>query len=89
MLLIQFVENGFKHGMEMQKGDSYLRINIEQEDGRLKYESINSLNGQSFKEGGVGLTNVRKRLEILYPGKHTLQVTSTDLIFRVLLEVEL
>jgi sensor histidine kinase YesM len=89
MLLIQFVENGFKHGMELQKGNSYLRIHIAQDNGRLKYESINSINGQSFKEGGVGLTNLRKRLEILYPGKHSLEVFSNEQVFRVVLEVEL
>jgi sensor histidine kinase YesM len=89
MLLIQFVENGFKHGVEMEKANSYLDINIHLNNGSLQYESVNSINGQAWKSGGVGLTNVRKRLELLYPQKHELQVIRDDNEFRVKLELTL
>ena len=89
MLLIQFVENGFKHGMEQQKGHSFLRINIILQENRLLYESSNSLNGHNTKEGsgGVGLSNVKKRLEILYPGRHNLQILADETEFKVMLEL--
>ena len=89
MLLIQFVENGFKHGMELNKADSYLTINIHVENGRLQYESVNSLNGQLFKEGGIGLSSIRKRLEMLYPNQHTLDIHSDQEYFKVALSISL
>jgi sensor histidine kinase YesM len=89
MLLIQFVENGFKHGIEKEKANSYLRINIHVHNGSLQYESVNSINGATWKSGGVGLTNVRKRLDLLYPHKHDLEVTRGDHEFRVKLQITL
>jgi sensor histidine kinase YesM len=89
MLLIQFVENGFKHGIEKEKSNSYLHINIHVHNGSLEYESVNSINGQTWKSGGVGLTNVRKRLDLLYPQKHDLQVVRGDHEFRVKLQLTL
>jgi LytS/YehU family sensor histidine kinase len=55
----------------------------------LEYESVNSINGQTWKSGGVGLTNVRKRLDLLYPQKHDLQVVRGDHEFRVKLQLTL
>jgi sensor histidine kinase YesM len=89
MLLIQFVENGFKHGIEQEKYNSYLHINIHLNNGSLKYESVNSINGTTMKSGGVGLNNVRKRLDLLYPQKHDLQVIRGHNEFRVKLEITL
>lgn len=91
MLLIQFVENGFKHGMEKEKGDSYLQITINASNGHLLYESVNSNTHQPAKEGssGVGLTNARKRLEILYPNRHTLDIVSLGEEFKVILDITL
>lgn len=89
MLLIQFVENGFKHGIEKEKLNSYLRINIHVHNGSLQYESVNSITGQIGKTGGVGLNNVRKRLDLLYPQKHELQVVRDENEFRVKLQLTL
>jgi hypothetical protein len=89
MLLIQFVENAFKHGMEQEKCNSFLRININIHSGSLEYESANSINDQSVKNGGVGLTNVKKRLDLLYPQKHDLQVMPGEQEYRVKLKLTL
>lgn len=89
MLLIQFVENGFKHGIEKEKSNSYLRIHIHVNNGSLQYESVNSINGGNGKSGGVGLTNVKKRLDLLYPQKHELQVMRGDHEYRVKLQLTL
>jgi LytS/YehU family sensor histidine kinase len=89
MLLIQFVENAFKHGIEKEKANSFLHIHINVENGVLLYESVNSINGHGGKNGGVGLTNVRKRLDLLYPQKHDLQVVPRDHEFRVKLQLTL
>jgi hypothetical protein len=91
MLLIQFVENAFKHGMEKEKekSNSFLQININVLNGSLEYESTNSINGHTAKNGGIGLTNVRKRLDMLYPQKHDLQVIPGDHEYRVKLKLTL
>ena len=90
LLLIQFIENAFKHGMEQHKKNSYLEININIENGSLRYSSVNSINDVASQiSGGVGLVNVRKRLEISYPGKHDLHIHSDNREYRVELVIQL
>jgi LytS/YehU family sensor histidine kinase len=89
MLLIQFVENAFKHGIEKEKSNSYLYINIKVDNGSLEYESANSFNGFTGKNGGIGLTNARKRLELLYPQNHELLVLPGDHEYLVKLKLTL
>jgi two-component system LytT family sensor kinase len=90
MILIQFIENAFKHGLEEYKNNSYLNIKITIENGHLRYESVNSIaKTTSSSNGGVGLTNVRKRLNIIYPSKHRLHIHSDNLEYKVDLTLEL
>ncbi len=90
LLLIQFIENAFKHGLEQYKSRSYLRINIDFENGQLRYESVNSISDTAASvSGGVGLANVKKRLEIIYPGKHELTIRSDDHEYKVRLSLQL
>ncbi|HYF33355.1 MAG TPA: histidine kinase [Chitinophagaceae bacterium] len=89
LLLIQFIENAFKHGMEQHKADSYLHIDIHLSNGTLHYKSVNSIKETPEREGGLGLVNVRKRLEILYPGKHKLNIHTDSKEFIVSLALEL
>jgi sensor histidine kinase YesM len=90
LLLIQFIENAFKHGLEQYKNNSYLHIDIVIEKDRLRYESVNSINnGTTNSSGGVGLANVRKRLEIIYPSKHRLNINTDNQEYKVQLELEL
>jgi sensor histidine kinase YesM len=77
LLLVQFIENAFKHGLEENKHNSYLKIHITIENSLLRYESVNSIgSGNASTSGGVGLTNVKKRLEIIYPSRHQLHIHS-------------
>lgn len=90
LLLIQFIENAFKHGLEQYKNNSYLSIDIAIENGHLRYQSVNSINGAgSSVNGGVGLANVRKRLDIIYPSRHQLSIQSDDHEYKVQLTLEL
>lgn len=90
MLLIQFIENAFKHGLEEYKNNSYLKINITIENGNLRYESVNSIAKTTpASNGGVGLSNVRKRLNIIYPSKHKLHIHSDNSEYKVQLTLEL
>jgi len=90
LLLIQFIENAFKHGMEKYKRDSYLEVRIAVENGHLHYQSVNSINGgPGSTNGGVGLVNVKKRLDIIYPGKHELHIHSDNKEYKVELTLQL
>jgi hypothetical protein len=85
MLMIPFIENAFKHGSKTITSPG-IRIRLEVERGRILFEVVNYLRnsaGMKDKVGGIGLQNVRRRLELLYPGKHELEVWRDDNQFKV------
>lgn len=86
MLLMPFVENSFKHGGLI---DGKLRIAIELtvEKGQLRFNIINSITQQATPNKGIGLENIRKRLAILYPDQHELQIEQNEQEFCVELNV--
>ena len=75
MLLIPFVENAFKHGNLI---DGYLQVHIKiaLEDHVLHFEIKNSVKqeNQSHKTSGIGLQNIKKRLDLIYPNSYELEV---------------
>ncbi|KIC94464.1 hypothetical protein OI18_12530 [Flavihumibacter solisilvae] len=74
-LFIPFVENAIKHGASTV-GYSYLKINFRVDDKQLHFSSENSKPPvKNNIIGGLGLANIKRRLELLYPGKHSLQIT--------------
>lgn len=90
MLLITFVENVFKHGLSSARPTEAC-IDIRAEKGQLSLTTRNSrLNFDTKKESkGIGIENCRKRLELLYPGKHSLLIEETEDVFRVNLRIDL
>lgn len=76
LILIPFIENMFKHGI-INAADKPLKINIELSGSKLILTTSNYINNAVKDEAsGVGLTNVHKRLELLYVGNYTLDQTS-------------
>ena len=74
-LFIPFVENAIKHGASTV-GHSYLNLHFKIKEGKLYFFSENSKPVVKQKMiGGLGLANIRRRLELLYPGSHTLEIT--------------
>lgn len=95
MLLIPFVENSFKHGLGKDKAKGYVKVEVYTSEDDLHFSIANSKpeNGslvtqQEGYKGGIGLINVQKRLNLLYPHKHKLQVGSSDHEFRVDLNIK-
>ncbi|MFT3676236.1 MAG: histidine kinase [Chitinophagaceae bacterium] len=77
MLLISFIENAFKHGISYTQPGSIL-IHIKTEDQQLHLLVHNPLvEKDGFAPGGLGLKNVTRRLALLYPGRHTLDIIRT------------
>ena len=89
LLLIQFIENAFKHGLEENKSDCFLSLNIQVRDGWLFYHSINSVNLHKYETGGLGHESVKKRLDLLYEGQHELLIRSEDNTYEVKLKLHL
>lgn len=85
-LLIPFIENAFKHGDFRQEP---LRLSLTVSNKELLFESRNRIQ-QAHKDesGGIGLTNVQRRLGLIYPEKHSLQVTEANGYFTVQLHIK-
>ena len=92
LLLIPFVENCFKHGASVMRGQQWIRLSIQIKENQLDLHLSNSKPPQAIgtiNKKGIGLANVRKRLQLLYPEKHFLQIESTSDSFIVHLQVSL
>jgi two-component system, LytTR family, sensor kinase len=93
LVLLPFVENSFKHGASNDLKSPFIELNVNIEDNRLRFAIRNSCNDQAGKsEGykeGIGLKNVKRRLELLYPGRHSLEIIQKQDIFDVNLTLEL
>jgi two-component system, LytTR family, sensor kinase len=91
LLFIPFIENAFKHGVSFRE-DSFIDIFMATSDNTIIFRSFNSISGSAAGTGlessGIGLNNVRKRLDLLFPGKHDLQLNKTESTFEVLLKIQ-
>jgi len=88
LLLLPFVENAFKHGVE--EGSGWVTINLNYRDGTLFFKVENSYLIKAVPaKPGIGLANVQQRLKLLYPGRHTLNVTKNEESFEAELKIEL
>jgi two-component system, LytTR family, sensor kinase len=92
MLLIPFVENAFKHGTGMIE-NAEIDIDLKVERDILTFSVHNKFSNESAeikdKSSGIGLTNVRRRLDLLYGDKHTLLITKREQWFIVSLQIAL
>jgi len=78
LMVISFLENVFKHGVTTDK-DHPIRITVEVENGRLYFKAQNKKSRlNKDKTGGIGLTNLKRRLELGYPDRHTFIVKDND-----------
>lgn len=87
LLLLPFVENAFKHGVQDEQHEGFVKIVIVHTNGELTMEISNSIAAHGRAIGGVGLANVRKRLEILYPDRYELHMNNDGKIFTVNLTI--
>jgi two-component system LytT family sensor kinase len=93
MLLIPFVENAFKHGISF-RDPSYIKITLGLNEKELLFDVSNSNhkkveNDPEKNKSGIGLKNVKQRLELLYPKKHELIIRETDKDFFIHLTIQL
>ena len=90
LLLLPFVENAFKHGASELRKDGWIRMQLILQNQQLQFRISNNHHGEPAENAkGLGLKNVRRQLELLYPQRHQLQVEKTDTAFTVDLTIQL
>jgi hypothetical protein len=90
LLLLPFIENAFKHGASETRFDSFIHIRVHLQAGQLKFciENSKEENGDTTVTDNIGLSNVRRQLELMYQ-EHTLQVNNQKDSFTVHLTINL
>jgi LytS/YehU family sensor histidine kinase len=93
LLLLPLVENCFKHGTSNVIDQPWLSLHIHLEDTVMHMKLINGKPANTLQKSGehvgIGINNVHARLELLYPGKHVLNITNDADVFIVNLQIEL
>lgn len=89
LLLIVLVENAFKHGIEPAEQKAFLHLTLRADANRLHFTCVNSFEQEGSTTTGIGLTNLQRRLALLYPGKHLLKTAIENHTFKAELELEL
>ena len=91
LLLIPFVENSFKHGLSDQLEQCWVNLYFHLDGNVLFFNLSNSSkkDNVSKHDGGIGLKNIQKRLDLIYKDRYDLQLIEEDEIFTVRLKIDL
>ena len=92
LLFIPFVENAFKHSKIEDLKNGFINISLITSSEQIEFSVENSIPSVSFKKDklrGIGLTNTKKRLELLYPYKHLLNISDSGNVYSVILKLDL
>jgi LytS/YehU family sensor histidine kinase len=91
LLMLPLVENCFKHGTSHMLEQPWLSLQVTLEKSRMQLKLMNGKANEIAKNNhkGIGILNVRKRLALLYPGKHELSITDEEEVFIVNLWLQL
>lgn len=92
MLFISFLENAFKHGVSYEH-KSFVHFKISTQDSRLNCFIQNSVHSGRMRSNdrysGIGLTNIKESLNLLYPGQYVLDIQKEETVFTVSLSIPL
>ena len=92
LILLPFAENCFKHGGVGKNGRFWIEVNLEVDERNLAFAIKNSKKlrkGKGNNVGGIGLQNIRERLNLLYPGRHNLRIEDREESYHVELNLNL
>ncbi len=92
LLFLPLIENCFKHALQKNVKDNDVRIVLAVDEEELTFQTTNKIDLSATKDpeytGGIGLTNVNKRLALLYPDRHTLTIDENNDTFEVTLTIK-
>jgi two-component system, LytTR family, sensor kinase len=91
LLLLPFVENSFKYGTSDWLDQCWINLHLNADNNNLSFNLSNSysLHNKKNSPGGLGLQNIKKRLELIYTGRYELAISETDEIYNVKLNLQL
>ena len=89
MLFLPLVENSFKHGVHGETGNGFVSILLEESNGVIDFSIANnrSADGKVESNGGIGLKNLKERLLLIYPNRHTFTISETDSTFSIRMQI--
>lgn len=95
LIFIAFIENSFKHGINANIEEGFVHIFLDIHEEEISFSVVNSKQealttiDRKVKSGGIGLVNVKRRLEILYPNKYKLEIKETPKTYEIKLLMNL
>jgi two-component system LytT family sensor kinase len=91
LLLIPFVENAFKHVSSHTNKNNFVKLELTRNDGQFIFSTENSKDKTKTTDpySGIGLNNVKRRLELLYPGRHELTIRDEEDVYKVDLRLKI
>ncbi len=92
LLFIAFIENCFKYVGDNEKGESKVEISLQKTGETLFFRAFNTKERErpaSIEQGGIGLVNVARRLDLLYPGRYNLAIDNSERSHEVNLQIQL
>jgi two-component system, LytTR family, sensor histidine kinase AlgZ len=90
LILITFLENAFKHGVSNNSTDAYITVKLLVQNKALIYSVENSkLETNNHEKSGIGLQNVKRRLDLSYPKKSHLEITDTEKEYKIKLTLDI
>ncbi|MFB6455393.1 sensor histidine kinase [Chitinophaga sp. Hz27] len=89
LILLSIVENAFKHGLSDTKDNPSIDIKLSATADNLKFNVINTVGNDmtDARTNKIGLQNIRKQLELIYPGQHVMEISRDNRYFKVHLEI--
>lgn len=90
LLYIILIENAFKHGIELASEECFLHLTINQIGKQVTFSARNSIEDNNLvRNPGVGLENLKRRLELIYPNSHRLNIEKSNRYYKVNLSIDL
>lgn len=89
LLLVVPLENAFKHGVESLATDAFVELEINTKPSSILFRISNNYEPKGQDGEGIGLTNLRKRLALIYPDQHKLEIKQTSDTYSLSLEIEI
>ena len=81
LLFITLLENAFKHGVENLRENAYIKVNLTGSDIHIDFSVVNNYES-SEKQTGIGLKNLKRRLDLTYPNRHKLSFSAAENVYR-------
>lgn len=90
LLFIILLENAFKHGVERLRDNAYVNINMTTINNEIEFTIENNFDSsEDVEDAGIGLKNLKRRLELVYPKKHRLSFSTIENVYKAKLTLQL